>query len=963
VRSRAATLLGRLFASQHADYGRQFARNWRDLLGRFIDVDPSIRAQMVEIGALILRRKPELRQELREALLKRLSDQEPEVRHKAVQELADAAADNMSAVGPELLRQVGERMKDKRAPIRKDAATGLAQVYARHVGLRWANGMMTGSRGNGEQDGGDAEGAVTDEEEADLSALTVESPPRAVADAVGWVPDQVLCCYSFPDLEMKTRVMQLLDEVILPRGRPERVRAAGLVYVYGELGPAARRAVATILVDRRRCQAEVRRYLAARDALRATPDDDEKEEALQAAVASLLELCPTHDRKATLLRRLHEQKDQRIFRLLALLCDPCADPAAAHRAREELAKKVGSKTQLGEYLKMLTRRCAVLSLSRQALAHAAAICRAALAEGDEEACEAALSLVEAQSAVFPEQLRGSVAALAAAFEETVRAAAAEADGLGFSDESDDDEDGGSGGGGSGRKRGRGGDRGGGYGGHGGGSHSGDGEEAATVQARLLKVLARAGAAGATGEVPPSLIKRLEDLAAAKPDMPQQARQAVQTLHALAAAEGATAAAKGALRQLVAAKQLTLANPRLVPTLHALAAFALLCPVLFAPHAERVTALVTDHVLRGGHHGSGSGTDNDSEDGGGINRKRKGAGKGKGRARIGGGQRREKEAAGPSPECERLVAALELLTNWLEEDLGTGRAGGAAAALLEEPLARAAELMDVLMAVVETQGVAPNGAALGPRDQEELRLAAACCVLRLMQNRRAAPLLTPRRWHALAWVLLDESESVRLRFLRAVCAFVADGSAPLRFMAYLCLVVDEPDAVRKNARPALAAAIRRRRVAYEARNAELVLGQQDNNGGRGMDADAAARRRDQLTMCMPEYVLPYVVHLLAHHPDFPGGEQDEVRVKHLRKCLHFVINELVASLGTEADNLAFLLQLLATIAESYRDALESADPRRLPLVAKLAREGLQRLIKTQDNLQQYPGAVFVPSQLY
>lgn len=34
--------------------------------------------------------------------------------------------------------------------------------------------------------------------------------------------------------------------------------------------------------------------------------------------------------------------------------------------------------------------------------------------------------------------------------------------------------------------------------------------------------------------------------------------------------------------------------------------------------------------------------------------------------------------------------------------------------------------------------------------------------------------------------------------------------------------------------------------------------------------------------MPEYVLPYMLHLLAHYPDFPEGHDDTHRWKHLRK---------------------------------------------------------------------------------
>lgn len=39
---------------------------------------------------------------------------------------------------------------------------------------------------------------------------------------------------------------------------------------------------------------------------------------------------------------------------------------------------------------------------------------------------------------------------------------------------------------------------------------------------------------------------------------------------------------------------------------------------------------------------------------------------------------------------------------------------------------------------------------------------------------------------------------------------------------------------------------------------------------------------QTTSMMPEYVLPYLLHLLAHFPDFPTSHDDSVRWRQLAK---------------------------------------------------------------------------------
>jgi sister-chromatid-cohesion protein PDS5 len=61
VRQNAVKLLGQLFASPHAEYGVEYKKNFRDFLGRFLDVSVAVRLEMVESGALIMKRKPELR--------------------------------------------------------------------------------------------------------------------------------------------------------------------------------------------------------------------------------------------------------------------------------------------------------------------------------------------------------------------------------------------------------------------------------------------------------------------------------------------------------------------------------------------------------------------------------------------------------------------------------------------------------------------------------------------------------------------------------------------------------------------------------------------------------------------------------------------------------------------------------------------------------------------------------------
>ena len=61
IRLKAVKLLGQLFASQHAEYGSEFHRNFKDFLGRFVDVSAAVRLEMVDNCAVIMKRKPQHR--------------------------------------------------------------------------------------------------------------------------------------------------------------------------------------------------------------------------------------------------------------------------------------------------------------------------------------------------------------------------------------------------------------------------------------------------------------------------------------------------------------------------------------------------------------------------------------------------------------------------------------------------------------------------------------------------------------------------------------------------------------------------------------------------------------------------------------------------------------------------------------------------------------------------------------
>ena len=122
-----------------------------------------------------------------------------------------------------------------------------------------------------------------------------------------------------------------------------------------------------------------------------------------------------------------------------------------------------------------------------------------------------------------------------------------------------------------------------------------------------------------------------------------------------------------------------------------------------------------------------------------------------------------------------------------------------------------------------------------------------------------------------------------------------------------------------------------------------------------------KRRELNTMLMPEYAVPYAVHLIAHHPDFPEDKSEATRIKQCEKYLKGLLEALVESLGQEADNVSFLHQMFEKI-KNHCDALDD-DEFRFQLLSTLAQKALKKMIKNPDNIKPYPGTIFLPAQLF
>ena len=339
----------------------------------------------------------------------------------------------ISVISPELLHAVSHRVSSKDKVERKDAITGLSQIYFKHY-LRKKLKLV--------QEGGDD---VSIDEILEVWHLTqLNASPqgsregREDEERFAWIPTRVMECVSFADAddaEMRSRVFQLVDDVLLGacKGKPESgstltptSRAIGLALIVASVKEKgdAYLWMQTLFLQRSRLQRALGSYLDARARAKEHPagsaeayaTDSEAMEKLE-AVASLSP--PVQDAASSpssssgkspgpgslevILKKIHSAKDKHIFRILSTISLPTHSSAARLRAFDELPKRTRSLgTAAQSWVKTLARRCAMGAfLNADSVEHCTMLAQECFEAEECETASAFLDCVKFGVGVFP----------------------------------------------------------------------------------------------------------------------------------------------------------------------------------------------------------------------------------------------------------------------------------------------------------------------------------------------------------------------------------------------------------------------------------------------------------------------------------------------------------------------------------------------------------------------------------
>lgn len=315
----------------------------------------------------------------------------------------------------------------------------------------------------------------------------------------------------------------------------------------------------------------------------------------------------------------------------------------------------------------------------------------------------------------------------------------------------------------------------------------------------------------------------------------------------------------------------------------------------------------------------------------------------------------------SAECAAKVLGIELIVaNLLGARAATGSGGGgggggggAGAGELDttETLREAASPhADWLFSVIERVGdTAATHGDTPAADCSRLRLAAAKGILEIARDNAYSPLITTARFQLFASMMQDSCVEVREGVCSKIGTMARAQHLPLKFMNILVLGAADPvEALRSNASNALAQAVEHRRK-FIARNSEANLEK----------------------FVVPEYALPDLIHLLAHHEDFandeierftPGRALTDTQQDGLEQSalyLNFFFDVLCKKKSKNFDFLTILAQRMRQLED--KQAPEESD--RMHVICELAVRLIHKRARGLGwQLSEHPGSVKMPPDL-
>ncbi|KAJ8925853.1 hypothetical protein NQ315_009705 [Exocentrus adspersus] len=329
----AVALLAKMFSEKDSELAKRHTSLWRAFLGRFNDISIAIRTKCVQYSMHFLLNHPDLRKDITDTLKMRQHDSEENVRYQVVMAIVTTARNDFQVVSDseDLLEFVKERTLDKKFKIRKEAMSGLALIYRKH--------------------------------------LSDPDVPNATKKAVTWIKDKILHGYYMAGMEDRLLVERLLNTCLVPYQLPAAERMKKLYHLLGTVDEHATKA----FMELQKNQLCVRKLVLEWLELHRRPlqtQDLQKDMAMK--VQALSRCLPEPVKAHEFLSKFssHLKRDPTLLEHFEVVARPSVSCKECSEATAAVLKKLGPPVMTNLYyntVKMLLERISSVMIDHEAI--------------------------------------------------------------------------------------------------------------------------------------------------------------------------------------------------------------------------------------------------------------------------------------------------------------------------------------------------------------------------------------------------------------------------------------------------------------------------------------------------------------------------------------------------------------------------------------------------------------------
>ncbi|KAJ8941700.1 hypothetical protein NQ318_023296 [Aromia moschata] len=329
----AVALLAKMFSEKDSELARRHSSLWRAFLGRFNDISIAIRTKCVQYSMHFLLNHPDLRKDITDTLKLRQHDSEENVRYQVVMAIVTTARNDFQVVSDseDLLEFVKERTLDKKFKIRKEAMSGLALIYRKH--------------------------------------LSDPDVPNATKKAVTWIKDKILHGYYMAGIEDRLLVERLLNTCLVPYQLPAAERMKKLYHLLGTVDEHATKAFMELQKNQLCVRKLVLEWLELHRRPNQTP---ELQKEMSLKVQALSRCLPEPVKAHEFLTKFsgHLKRDAVLLEQFEIVARPSVSCKECSEATAAVLKKLGPPVMTNLYyntVKMLLERISSVMIDHEAI--------------------------------------------------------------------------------------------------------------------------------------------------------------------------------------------------------------------------------------------------------------------------------------------------------------------------------------------------------------------------------------------------------------------------------------------------------------------------------------------------------------------------------------------------------------------------------------------------------------------